>query len=250
MKLTAAGIETFYQKIGHGYPVVLLHGWGCDWQIWHPIISRFDARFQLLIPDLPAFGQSQTPAQVWNSQAYVSWLNDFIAQTIPDQKYTLLGHSFGGKISALSAATQPKQLEKIILVDISGLPDTLSLTQKLKQQIVSSVPSFIKDALPLSQRQKLLEKIGMATDHTFANASQKAILRQVIGENIADQLPRIQVPTQIIWGEKDLDTPLHQAHQLHTLISHSNLTIIPNVAHFPFIEAPELFMKSVANFLP
>lgn len=245
------GIETSYQQMGQGQSVVLLHGWGCDWQIWHPIISRFDARYQLIIPDLPAFGQSHVPQQVWSSQGYVAWLATFIKTTVPVGKpYILIGHSFGGKIATLFAAQhRDPQLQKLVVVDASGLPDPLTGQQQFKQLLIKSIPGPLKNLISPERRAAWLKKVGIASDHALANPQQRAILRQIVRENIADQLVGIQAPTLLIWGENDPDTPPHQGRQFAKLISDSKLIVMPEVGHFPFIDDPTTFMQHLQEFI-
>ncbi|MBU0576233.1 alpha/beta fold hydrolase, partial [Patescibacteria group bacterium] len=91
MRTTAFSIDTFYQQIGNGPIIVLLHGWGHNWETWNNLIPFLSSDFQLLIPDLPAFGQSKSPSnpQKWNLEKYVLWLDKFLKQTTNNKKIIL-----------------------------------------------------------------------------------------------------------------------------------------------------------------
>jgi pimeloyl-ACP methyl ester carboxylesterase len=76
MQIECTGVQTHYQQIGTGTPLILLHGWGGSWESWHPIITQLSNDFQLIIPDLPAFGKSAEPLTVWDSADYANWLTN------------------------------------------------------------------------------------------------------------------------------------------------------------------------------
>jgi len=251
MKTLIEGLETSYQKMGTGIPVLLLHGWGCDWQIWHPIISRFSDEFQLVIPDLPAFGESHVPSEVWSSREYLLWLESFIKEIIgSNQDFIMIGHSFGGKLAALYAAQKPaSHLKKLVIVDASGLPDPLTNKQQLRQLLIKHLPSALKNMIPPHRRATWLKALGIASDHAVSHPQQRAILRRVIKENIANQIVKITTPTLLLWGEKDTDTPMHQARQFSKLISGSQLISMSGSGHFPFIDEPGQFMSYLQDFL-
>jgi len=242
MELTAHKVLTNYQKIGHGPVLVLLHGWGCDWQIFSPVIAGLSEQYQLIIPDLPAFGQSHSPTEVWDSAEYVVWLKDFLAQTVDTKPFSLLGHSFGGKLAAMLAASHfPAGLTQIILCSASGLPAPLSPTQQLQQRLLTLIPRVLKAQLSTQFRERLLKMTHSSTDYMYANDMQKKILQRVIHENISQELEKIVTPTLLIWGDVDADTPLVQAKRFSTLIKGSELVVFNGVGHFPFIEQPTRF---------
>ena len=250
MRVTAHQLDTHYERIGDGSPLVLLHGWGHDWQTWSPVIAPLSTHFQLVIPDLPAFGQTANPLFSWTSAEYVLWLKDFVQKVLPRQKFAVLGHSFGGKVAALYAATaHDSQLTKLIVMDASGLPDPLPNTKKFQQHVLRFVPESLKNALPLSLKAKVLQRINSPTDHLNSTKDQRAILRATISENIGQTLKNIHIPTLIIWGQNDLDTPLHQGQQFHDLISGSELSIFAHSGHFPFIDETDHFVKELESFL-
>lgn len=252
MWVTAAGVKTHYQHMGQGPWLVLLHGWGCDWQIWSPIITSLSEDFHLIIPDLPAFGESETPAKSWNSNDYAKWLIEFLIQTVPaEQAFSLAGHSFGGKIAALyAAAAGDARLQQLVLIDPSGLPDTLTLTKQIQKNVLSLIPDTIKRLIPRSFRHQLLHLTQNSTDYFFSSEAQRQIFRIIYQENIRAQLPQIKVPTLLLWGANDIDTPVSQAHVFGQLIPDSQLTVFEGSGHFPFVDQPIEFVASLKEFIP
>ncbi len=255
MQLTAHHIDTHYQDMGRGHTIILLHGWGCDWQIWGPVIPALSDRYRLVIPDLPAFGKSAVPQEVWDSASYETWLSDFIEKILEKNssprttRVTLIGHSFGGKLAALYAAHHPRRIQQIVLVDSSGLPDPLTPRQIVQQNILKLIPKKVKAVIPRHWRLSLLHGVNASTDHFTSNPQQQAILKKVVRENISHQLEQIEVPSLIIWGTMDKDTPLSQGKAFAQLISGAQLATIADAGHFPFLEKPDEFLTILSTFL-
>lgn len=249
MFTTIKGVKTHYQLIGQGQPLVMLHGWGCDWQIWYPLIQSLSTHYQLIIPDLPAFGQSEAAAAIWNTTDYVKWFEEFIKATLDTKPFMLMGHSFGGKIGAVYASQQPAQLQKLILVGSSGLPDPLPPHRALQQTVLGLIPTQLKNAIPAAFKYKVLNSTGSATDHFHSNPTQRQILRQIVRENIAHYLPNLTVPTLLLWGKNDPETPLNQGRRFAELTPHSTLVLLEKSGHFPFIDETETFVTQLESFL-
>ncbi len=250
MQLIAFLTPTHYQRIGQApKKLVLLHGWGHSFETFSPIIPALADYFTLFLPDLPAFGRSADPVslianQAWDSQAYVTWLADFLTQTVGDDPFYLLGHSFGGKVAALYAAqVKPSNLKQLILMDSAGLPLPLTPKEQLVQSIAKLTPNSLKRLLHKNVVSRALESVGVAADYQHANDYQQAILRRVVREDISSSLPAITVPTTIIWGEKDETTPLSAGRRFASLIKGADLQVIASAGHCPFPDQPTMVIN-------
>lgn len=232
--------------------LILLHGWLQDWQSWSPLIHTLSKKYQLVLPDLPGFGNS-TLAEPWSPEKYATWLVEFILSLkIPTSRpIYICGHSFGGKIAAITAALHAKTIPiaGLVLIDASGLPDTLSPLQTLKQSIISAIPSTLKNVLPNTYKYSILNTAGMATDNLQSNTLQKEILKKTVQHSIAEYLPKINQPVLLIWGEHDTETPIHQGEQMHIAIPQAKLTCIENAGHFPFVDNPSAVLESITDFI-
>ncbi len=69
------------------------------------------------------------------------------------------------------------------------------------------------------------------------------------GPDLRGVLPHINVPTLLVYGDKDVRAPLTVAQELHAAISASTLVVLPDAGHLCTIEAPEAFNRAVRNFL-
>jgi 2-hydroxy-6-oxonona-2,4-dienedioate hydrolase len=105
---------------GSGRPVVLLHGGSGSWKHWvKNIYALVDDGRQVLIPDMPGFGESAAPLVGQDADVLPSPLEWGLQQIIADQPYDLVGFSFGSMVAAQMAVRAPERVKKLIL---SGSP--------------------------------------------------------------------------------------------------------------------------------
>lgn len=248
MQISIKNTSTQYQKIGSGYPLILLHGWGGSWEVWSPLIPKLSEKYQLIIPDLPLFGSS-TSGQVWDSEGYADWLNAFLDEVIPNQSRVLIGHSFGGKIATIQAATDTNNLtEGLVIIDASGLPEKLTEKEALTQKIASLIPRPVKKAVGSTLKKAILKKMNVATDYQNATPQQQAVLRKIVREDISSFLSDISIPSLVIWGEDDQTTPLEKGKLFAELLHSSSLQVIKKAGHYPFIDQPQKVLDALTIF--
>src|SRR3972149_8626927 len=118
------GIETNYKIAGKGDDVLILHGWGGSSDSWIAIQGSLVKKgYRVIVPDLPGFGKSKTPSAVWGVGDYAKWVNEFLIRLYgkKENKFFLIGHSFGGRLSVRYAVNSPERLKKLILVASAGI---------------------------------------------------------------------------------------------------------------------------------
>src|SRR3989344_8142648 len=125
-KVLVKNLEVNYKIFGKGSPMLILHGWGSKSDKWqkvaellteNPSAGSGQENIMVIIPDLPGFGASQEPKQPWNLDNYVEWVNEFSQKVYElDGGFNLLGHSFGGAVSAKFAVKYNQKVERLFLV--------------------------------------------------------------------------------------------------------------------------------------
>jgi pimeloyl-ACP methyl ester carboxylesterase len=107
------------------------------------------------------------------------------------------------------------------------------------------LPSLLTDSAPA----ELVDEVR-AILSDFHPAGQRALVRAGFAEHdVRDVLPRIAVPTLLLYGDKDVRSPLTVAEEMHARIAGSRLVLMPGVGHMGDMEAPERFNAEVRRFL-
>ena len=96
-------VNYFFHDIGADVSLVLLHGWNQNIEMMMPIGEKFFDRYNVLIIDLPGFGKSEEPKEVWSIYDYSSLVHDLINE-LKINNPILIGHSFGGNIALVYAS--------------------------------------------------------------------------------------------------------------------------------------------------
>lgn len=234
------GVRLNYEAYGQGPRLVLLHGWGADSHIFDPITPKLASHFQVIAPDLPGFGLSPISQHTRDLSGYAETIGNFLNE-LEIGRYFLLGHSFGGAV-AVKLASMATGIEKLILVDSSGIRNKPPLV-RAKIIAYKAAKSLLPEAL-LNPLRKLLG----SDDYQNAGALRQTFLK-IINADIQKDLAAVNVPTLLIWGEEDRDTPLDQARLFSRLIPDANLKTIKDCGHFPFLDQPDAFITTVIDFI-
>lgn len=242
------GISTRYQTFGKGKPLVILHGWPSSSEKWVAMAEELATHnFQVIVPDLPGFGQSATPEKPWSQSDYVNWLHEF-AETLPElkQEFYLLGHSFGGSLAARFAIKYNQRLSKLILVAASCIRKR-TLTKTTSSRIAKIVKKFAFIPYYNLARKAFYKFIIKKSDYASTEGIMKETYLRVISDDSSQKLYFIKVPTVIIWGDKDTSTPLEDGQFIHKKIQNSKLVVINGAGHSLQLEAPKVLLEKVVE---
>lgn len=237
--------QIYYQKVGRGKDLIMLHGWGMDVSTFWPILDLLKDDFTLWLIDLPGFGRSEKPKKAFNSLDYA----DIVAEFINTQKLerpNLLGHSLGGKIAIRLASKKGGFINKLILVSSAGIKPKQTLAKSF-YLILSKVFNLIPDFFNLKERLRLNFYKSRRLDYYFAHG-MKDTLVNILEEDLSEELPKIKNKTLIIWGEKDIDTPLYMAKKMYRLIPDARLEISEDATHFVYLENMGKFSQLIKDF--
>lgn len=217
--------------------LIALHGWRQNLDSLRPIAEHLGDLAEIHLLDLPGFGGSEPPPSSWGTADYANAIAGYLDEH-RIARADFLGHSYGGKTAMKLASTRPDLVRRLVLIDVSGLPGRPPLGRRLKIRGVKALRSVLK----------LLEKFGIPLYTRwfiprFASADYKAagplreVFVRVVNEDLTPDIRTIKVPTLLLWGELDRDTPLEMAHRLSELIPGSKLITLPGKDHFPFVGA-------------
>lgn len=250
--IKVAGIPVFYREEGEGDTVLILHGWASSSARWTRVQDNL-ARlgFRVIVPDLPGFGKTPEPLKPWNVSDYTRFVRSFV-QTKNLHLRGLVGHSFGGRIAILYAVLYGKELPALVLVSAAGM--FLRRTVRVSAFLVITKLGNLIFSLPILSfirpiARKIIYRLSGEHDYYNADGVMRETFRRITGEALRPYLPHITVPTLIVWGEKDLATPISDARILHEEIPVSHLVVFPNGEHALNVFMPEKLAQQVKFFL-
>ncbi len=224
-------------------PILFLHGWGVGIEPYQEVINVLCQRYKVIAPYLPGFGKSERKKLNWDYEKYANFIIAFLRE-LKIKKINLIGHSLGGGIGATLAATVPDMVSSLILVDSTGIPVD-PIPKVLVQRTIEMTAQTPQIRYP--QIQQVFQ--GFAYNLFFKTQNTIYVLLLSLTKDLKSILPQIQSPCLIVWGAKDLTTPLSAGKEFYRLIKNSKLVVVEEGYHEWSIFFVDKFTKIVFNFL-
>jgi len=247
------GIDTKYRIVGAENKkgtILIFHGWGGTSVSWLNVaLILAQNGYEVISMDMPGFGETLPPIEVWGTDEYVDFLNSF-CKKLGLNSFYLLGHSFGGALALKFAFKHPKEVKELILCDAAVIrKERLNLRQKAAKflskagsKIVSKTPFY-----PLFE--KVAYKLAGTYDYYRANPIMRDIFKKIILDDMSDLAEQLDVSCLILWGQLDQATPLEDAFILSDLIKNSTLKVIGDAGHNPHRTHTQETAKIIINYL-
>lgn len=256
-----------------GRPTILfLHGLRGDHHGLAPIVAHLDG-CQVLVPDLPGFGESSPlPADRHDVAGYLAWVRDLIAALVPTGDAVLAGHSFGS-ILAAAAVAAGNPVRRLVLVNpiaapaLSGprraatrgtvlyhrlaamLPERAG-TALLRSRVITRIASA---AMVQTRDRELRRWIHAEHDRRFNGFADRRVLLEAfgasIGATVLDWAPQVGVPTLLVAGQRDDIAPVAAQRELVGRFPDARLVVVPGTGHLAHYEAPAAVAAAIAEFL-
>lgn len=227
LKLKVNGHQVHYLKAGSGPPVVLIHGGASDSRDWLGTMTALSHRYSLYAPDLIGFGQSDRSKDSY----YLSDFSEFIlgfVEALGLEQPVLVGHSFGGRICLEVALGRPEKARKLVLVDTVGFGKV--------SRFGTIVLTAFRVIRKLLRRQQPYPRI-LAKDEDETHWL------------CINELPRLRMPTLLMWKRHDIYLPLSIARRAKKLIPGAQLAVLPGYGHAPHGQNSDAFNRRLLDFL-
>lgn len=236
MFLTYKYTRIYYKRENQGGKTVLLmHGFGADSKAVDCLFYFLKNRgYDVVSIDFPGFGQSEEPYGAWSIYDYAECV-EYVIKTLTLESVVAVGHSFGGRVGIILASK--KLVDALILIDSAGLKPKRSPLYYLR------VWSY-----KLRKKLKMNTDGSGSSDYRSLSVNMRASFIKVVNEHLDELLPLIQVPTLILWGRNDKDTPLYMAKKLNRGIKNSIMYIMDG-GHFSYLDCYNEACMYMENFL-
>lgn len=234
---SVAGCKIGVLRGGHGAPLLFLHG-ARGAGVWLPFFRALAEHFDVIVPEHPGFGRSQTPAWLDNVGDLANFYLELIA-ALGLRNVHLVGSSLGGWIAADLAVRNTGPLATLTLLTAFGI----KVTDAAVGDVFNWSPA--QAARNLFADQALIdEMVAMRPDDAERQRQLRNALaferlsahRRFHDSNLQKWLHRIDRPTLLVWGDKDKVIPPRYGAAFRDLIPGATLELIENCGHLPHIE--------------
>lgn len=265
-----------YIDEGGGPAVLLIHGMASNAVgSWSPTIMFLSKNFRVIAPDLPGFGKSDS-INADLTPSLISNLLISILDKLGIDNFVVAGNSMGGVPALELALDHTDRVKALILVDAAGnIAVPKRLMSKLKtKNLRKSADSwsrlmsyavqgrhfikyrFVRRLAGINQLNEYTERlmteeidvIESRDKHEHAETWLRAG-NGLLSVSYSSRLEDINIPTLIVWGEKDPFLSLRTGRRFNRSIKGSFLVAIPEAGHVPHLDQPELFNSAVNRFL-
>ncbi|WP_018924383.1 alpha/beta fold hydrolase [Salsuginibacillus kocurii] len=249
MFIDVDGVNVHYHVSGEGKDVFLLHGWGANIQTFRPVHEYLEKHFRVWSIDFPGFGESEEPPEPWGVEDYKNMLVRFF-EKVEVSEPILVGHSFGGRVSIRYAANH--KAHKVILVDSAGVKPKRKLKYYLKVYTFKASKKLLN--LPIVNRYKdqilsrVKKKLGSSDYQNTSGVMQQTMVK-VVNEDLQHLMPKIKVPTLLVWGENDEATPVSDGKIMEEKIPDSGLVVLERAGHYAYLDQLNRFLVIIDSFL-
>lgn len=240
MTINIRNININYIQYGSGSDVVLLHGWGQNIAMMKPIGDRLQKNHRITILDFPGFGESEEPKTALTVYDYCEILEELLKK-IKVKKPVIMGHSFGGRIAIIYASRN--EVEKVVLF---GSP---CIRKEVKPSLKLRMLKSLKKIPGINKLEGFAKNHMGSRDYKNASEVMKKILVNVVNEDLSECAKKINVPTLLIWGDRDTEAPVEDAKELEKIIPDAGLIVLPNSTHYAYLENLPQVINILNNFL-
>ena len=205
----------------------IIHGWTYTIEPWQKTVELLKYRgvevVQLRVPGLT------TPSDdVWTIDGYVEWLK---GQLKGEDQPVVLGHSNGGRISLNYLVKYPNSFAHLILLNSAGVqanPGSVSL----KRRVLRTAAKVLAPLKHVPLLKKVVYKL-LRSDYNAAPPNMKKTLHNMLESDEKLNISQVSTPTSLLWGKKDIVTPVSMGRKMQQLLPDANLKEFDEWTHAP-----------------
>jgi pimeloyl-ACP methyl ester carboxylesterase len=247
---TFNGCRIRLMRAGQGAPLLFLHGGGGA-PVWLPFMESLAQRFDVIVPEHPGYGGSDTPDWLDNVGDLAYFYHDAI-EALGLAKVHLVGTSLGGWVAAEIAVRSCERLATLTLssavgIHVRGVPKG-DLFMWSREQLIRNLYHDQKLA-DAALAQPVTDDALMAYAKNQLASAKLGWNPRLYNPHLHKWLHRVSVPTLLVWGDDDKLVPLPHGPAYAALIPGAQLHVIDRCGHVPHVERPDEFVKVVTGFI-
>jgi pimeloyl-ACP methyl ester carboxylesterase len=249
VNIVVDGLMTNYQLSGKGKLVLLLHGWGDSSKGLSELAKELSRKYQVLALDLPGFGATQAPKEVWNLDDYGLFIASTLKKLGLKSPYTIIGHSNGGALAIRSVAQGVLKADKLVLLAAAGIRDHGS-AKRLLLNIIAKTGNVATIWMPARYRQALRKSLYDAAGSDIMVAPQlEETFKKTVRQDVQSDAMMLSLPTLLIFARNDKAVPVADGYKYKELIRGAQLEVIEDASHFLHLEKHDQVTGLIQRFL-
>jgi pimeloyl-ACP methyl ester carboxylesterase len=236
-----------YLTSGEGDPIIILHGLMGGLGNFEGFISHFPKLgYKIFMPELPIYTASIFDTNV---KYFAKFINNFI-KFLKLEKVILVGNSLGGHVGLLHAKLFPEYTKALVLTGSSGLYENAMGDTYPKRGDYNFIKKKTEDVFysPNIATKEVVDEVFKSVNDRTKVIKILAMAKSAIRHNMAKDLPNIETPIALIWGENDKVTPPEVAIEFNNLLPDSKLYWIKKCGHAPMMEHPDQFNEIIKKW--
>jgi 3-oxoadipate enol-lactonase len=250
-RLSVNGFKLAYERCGKGTPLVLLHGYPLDHSIWEPILPLLEDNFDLILPDLRGFGESDVTTGNYGMADLAADVAGLL-NNLGIWQAAIAGHSMGGYAALAFVRAYPQRVLGLGLVASQVLADTPERKSGRYQEAEDILAHGVKGvaegmSLKLTADPGLQARLKSLILRQQPEGLAGALRAMADRPDASTLLPGSNFPVVLIHGLADALIPFERARSVQAAVPTAHLTEIPSVGHMPMMEAPQVTAEALKS---
>jgi pimeloyl-ACP methyl ester carboxylesterase len=222
-------------------PWLFVHGFGGSMGDFAPLVIRLSESRRVLALDLPGFGDSTTSEED-TSIEFLAVLVEKFARAVDAPRANLVCHSLGGQVCLALGIRGSRFVETLTLIDAAGVYERSSFVEQVSKtfahiNIGDVVTAPGRSALDVPEGDRAIFRRLVSEDRATLTALES------FRTDYRGEVPRIAVPTRIIWGTDDPVFPVDSAFFLAENIDGARLYLVEGAGHTPQLSHPDIVLR-------
>jgi pimeloyl-ACP methyl ester carboxylesterase len=256
--MDAGSSRLYYETIGEGHPLVLLHDGLVDLRVWDEQFSVFADRYRVIRYDRRGYGRSERP---WEDYSNVKDLYHLL-RSLGIERAALMGVSAGGMIAIDFTLAHPDMVDALVLVGtaVGGFQDSEHMQERIMaairplimdDDVEQTIDNWVTDPYliaPTNERaRQRLRKFLLSSPRNLYDPHYHSFWEP--GKPALGRLEEIRVPTLLVVGEADAPDNQAVSGALQAGIRGSRRVVLSDAGHLVPLEQPQVFNQLVSEFL-
>jgi pimeloyl-ACP methyl ester carboxylesterase len=260
MDIRLANFTAAYEERGSGLPLLFIHGFPLNRQMWEPQIEVFSTLARVVAPDLRGHGESEALPGPYAMDSLADDCHALLEALGVQAPAVVGGLSMGGYVALAYYRRYPAQVAGLVLAATRAGADTpegranrdklVALAQEGgPQAVVAAMLPKMMAPQTYEQNPPLVDRVREMMEKTSLEGAIGALLGMKDRPDSTPMLTEIKVPALILHGSDDQLIPFPEAEAMHEAIPDSHLRLLPDAGHLLNLEQPALFNQALRSFL-